>query len=439
MLEEFNLVPLGILVFLGIFLMTQEGTAADRDLLSGEAIYKDVKLYSEMGHHRTATEVDQATTRWLQDRLRQWGYSTRIQEWKTRQFFPRENYVEINREKKIEAFPVWWPKATGDQGIGARLNSDANEVRDKIYLFKNVTGPGFSVDEKLIREIKTVAARGALAMVLASYYNHDDTKASEEFIGLNAMQPNIEEWPIPVIMVRAKDFSDLEAAAGKGSEVRVLSTGTYRQDAAAFNVIGSLFRGPEHNTILVSTPSSGWFTCAGERGSGIGIWLALAEWAAKNTMKTNWIFAATSGHELRGLGTEHLLESDLLPPPGKVYLWTHIGAWQAMYQYILKDGILEKTKAMDNKIFQFVGDGIAEAVQNGFGDPGLKVRIVPRIQFGDLTQVVQHGYGRLAGISFGHPFHHSTQDLPEVTGPELLEGIAKAYLIFLRAIINEGS
>jgi hypothetical protein len=434
---EFNSLYFGTAAFLALLLFSPEGYPAGRDPLSGEVIYEDVKYYSGLGHHRTATAVDQATSRWLQDRLKEAGFSTQVQEWNVRQFFPRETFIEIGRVKRIEAFPVWWPKSTGDQGIIAKQSSDVNAVRGKSYLFKNVTGPGFSVDNNLITQILTASGNGALAVILATYPNRSETLASDEFIGLNAMQTSQAEWPIPVVMVRARDFVDLEKALSDDSEVRVVSTGEYNQAALGLNVIGSLLRGPENKTILVTTPSSGWFTCAGERGAGIGIWLALAEWASKKTTRTNWIFAATSGHELRGLGTEHFLNAPWVPPPAKLHLWTHIGAWQAMYHYIKKDGQVVRTAEMSDKIIQYTGNSLAEAVNAAFGDPGLKVRIVPRIMFGDLTQALQHGYGNLAGISFGHGYHHSTQDLPEVTGPELLEPITQAYQKFLQAVTGE--
>jgi len=238
-------------------------------------------------------------------------------------------------------------------------------------------------------------------------------------------------------MVQARDFEKIAAAARQKSKVRFVSTGAYDKNAFGLNVIANLERGADFKTVLVTTPSSGWFTCAGERGSGIAIFLALAEWAAKGDDPVNWIFAATSGHELRGIGTEYYLKSSLVPPPDKLFLWIHIGAWQAMYRYDLRDGGLIPTREMDNRIIQFTGNDIATAVNAGFGSPDLKVRIIPRIVYGDLTQVVNHGYRNLAGISFGHEYHHSTQDLPEVTGPELLQSVAEAYKKFLRAAITE--
>ena len=97
-------------------------------------------------------------------------------------------------------------------------------------------------------------------------------------------------------------------------------------------------------TMIVSTPYSGWFTCGGERGSGIAIWLALAEWAAKDTSGVKWIFMTSDGHELLFRGTNMFLRSNLIPPPSDVYLWTHFGADAITYNYVQNpNGTLSRT------------------------------------------------------------------------------------------------
>jgi len=46
-------------------------------------------------------------------------------------------------------------------------------------------------------------------------------------------------------------------------------------------------------------------------------------------------------------------------------------------------------------------------------------------------------HNNLIGIVYGHEFHHSTEDLPFVTGPELLEPVARAYQGTLQEIAGE--
>ena len=47
----------------------------------------------------------------------------------------------------------------------------------------------------------------------------------------------------------------------------------------AWNLVARLDRGAAR-TLIVTTPRSGWFTCAAERGSGVAAWMSLARWLA---------------------------------------------------------------------------------------------------------------------------------------------------------------
>ena len=78
-------------------------------------------------------------------------------------------------------------------------------------------------------------------------------------------------------------------------------------------------------TLVVSTPRSGWFTCAGERGPGIAVWLHLARWAAANLKTVDLEFLATSGHEYENVGGATYLRA-MAPKPDRVALWLHLGA-----------------------------------------------------------------------------------------------------------------
>ena len=67
--------------------------------------------------------------------------------------------------------------------------------------------------------------------------------------------------------------------------------GKYQADAEAYEVIGKLNRGKK--LVVVTTPSSGWFQCAGERGAGVALWLGLARWAARQKTDFSYQFVAS--------------------------------------------------------------------------------------------------------------------------------------------------
>ena len=90
--------------------------------------------------------------------------------------------------------------------------------------------------------------------------------------------------------------------------------------------MGRWVRDEDADWIVVSTPSSGWFTCAGELGPGIAMLLALAEWVTTRSEGLNYLFVATSGHELDFLGARLFHEANLAPPPARTHAWLHLGA-----------------------------------------------------------------------------------------------------------------
>ncbi|WP_328714270.1 hypothetical protein [Nocardia salmonicida] len=71
-----------------------------------------------------------------------------------------------------------------------------------------------------------------------------------------------------------------------------------RVDASADNIV-AWFGAPVDDPILITTPLTGWFTCAAERGPGIAIALELcAEMAARHPV----LFVGTTGHEVDYVG-----------------------------------------------------------------------------------------------------------------------------------------
>ena len=88
--------------------------------------------------------------------------------------------------------------------------------------------------------------------------------STKEIIALNAVA-GAEPWPIPVVLVSPYDEPALMSAVRSGAKASLLVDGVDDRDARAKNVIARVDRGKE--LIVVSTPQSGWFRCAGETRS----------------------------------------------------------------------------------------------------------------------------------------------------------------------------
>jgi PA domain. len=420
---------------------------------AGDKLYQDMVYYTHLGEHRTATAVDHATAYWLSSRLKDLGFSVEMMPYATNQFYPKETSVTIDKNIEIEAFPVWWPKFTEGEGQTGKITADLNDVNGKIFLFDN---PSMSVTQDVQTKINTATANGATGVIVILT---SSVTPSQEIYGQNAQQQisygpaadpgagDQTSWKIPVVTVGRKDRPALQKAIDRKLDVNIKSTGFMKADAISYVVIGTLDRGPASKTMIVSTPSSGWFDDAGERGTGIAIWLALANWAAKDTSGVKWVFMSSSGHEIDYRGTNMWLKSASIPRPKDVYLWTHLGANLMTYNYAPNpDGTLRRTNQTVKQVVRYAttNQSVIDAMKSSFLpiNPqaealGIKGIMSGGINGGDLFLAKWHGYSNLMYFVAMNPTFHTRQDTEDISGPELLEPMAVLIKSTLQRTISE--
>lgn len=417
---------------------TTTSLQAAADPFSGDRLYRDVVTYASLGEHRTATATDYLTHAWLAIRLKALGFDVELFPFQTRQFYPTETSVTIDKTTRLDAFPIWHPTPTRRGGIKAKVTTDLTASAGKLYLFDNPSG---TVNQTVQATIQKAAAAGALGVIVVL------TTTSQEIYGQNAQQLKSYEpsadpgdgdqtpWPIPVVTVGRKHRAALQTAIDGGLDVKVRSEGFTKESATSYVLTGSLARGPADKTLLVSTPVSGWFQNAGERGTGVAAWLALAEWASKQTSGVKWLFVASSGHELNFRGTHEFLKSNNIPAPEDVYLWTHLGANLINYDYVQNaDGTQTKTTEPASQSIKYLSDNpsIVGALADIFvpsTNPEAEALHITGLQNaiggGDLFYAKYFGYPNLLYFAGANAKFHTREDTPETTGPELLEPIAK--------------
>ena len=267
--------------------------------------------------------------------------------------------------------------------------------------------------------LKKLAEGGALGVIQIA------ANAEGDFALENVAKPGEEPPPIPVIVAAARDRETLRAAAERGDATTLVITGEWQPEAKARNVIATLDRGPRR--IVISTPYSGWFRCGGERGSGLAVFLALAQWAAKTDAQTSFTFVANSAHELGYAGMLAFLES-AAPPPGEVVAWLHLGANVALLPEARPAGGERRSRL-------FVSEprwqsSLAEIVKNL---PSVVVATKPT-PTGELRYVLPKGYPAMNLAGGGNRWMHAPGDGPETTGPTVLEPVARALCTALAAI-----
>lgn len=221
------------------------------DPLQGEALFADVVRYAAFGDHRTATEADHRTSRWLADELTRAGFSAQLSPWPHQQFHIRDQRVTLGG-KAYDSFPLWWPAPTGPTPVEAvlRLDDRSERLDGLIALVPVDRVPGTSLragGEPACR-IVSASQRGARGVILVT------RDPAGEVVALNAMA-GLSRLPLPVQCVGERDEAALTAAALRGDVAELLIDGAYDYAARGYEVIGEIGRGS--STIVVSTPSSG--------------------------------------------------------------------------------------------------------------------------------------------------------------------------------------
>jgi len=409
--------------------------------MSGQALYEDVVEFYKFGEHRTGYPADIATSEWISSSLAGAGYETELKEWHLRQFFLAQCSLKVNGEV-IDSFPAWYPNPTPVTAALALYEpDDLSNLNGKIAYAGAAYGKnagGFP--NKLSEEVK---AAGALGLILVSGNDHDtghlaaSNAVQEEEGGLDYHQSPL---PLPTVLVAANDDAVLFDAASNGYEASIKIEGEDRTGASAFNVVATRKRGD--NWIVVTTPSSGWFTCAGERGPGVALFLGLARWAARRDSDVSYMFIANSGHEIGSMGAHFTLD-EYVPDKGvdteNVICWIHLGASIACRKWERTDEGLTPLDDVTSGWLQGIPDFVP-LLKTAFADvKGYEedIQIGSVLFLGELKHFINAGYNTF-GFFGANTFFHQREDAPEDTGPELLEPVGKALMQVIEELEENG-
>src|SRR5260221_517510 len=129
----------------------------------------------------------------------------------------------------------------------------------------------------------------------------------------------------PMRQVWAVESERLKKHAASLGEIPLHARASRTATRASNVVVRFAGRDASLPPLVVSTPRSGWWQCAGERGGGIACWLETVRAIAAISPERDVLFAAFSGHETGFIGIEDYLarRADLAK---RAELWIHYGA-----------------------------------------------------------------------------------------------------------------
>ncbi len=371
----------------------------------GDDLYQRVADYAALGDHRTGEPVEALTVDWLGEQLSSYGASVRLQEYS----FTRYRWscdVTIDRQP-VQSIPLFY------SGIG-KVRSD----RPTVGTIAPGSAAGLEQAVDGLQELQMSAASTPAPIVVAAT---DGPTGS--LVALNR-KPTTPEG-VPIVCVAGRHSQELGSC-----DVHVDFRASIEL-ATSTNVVAT-FGPPTERPLLIVTPLSGWFRCAGERGTGI----ALALHAARQLSSVGPVtLVATTGHELGHLGS-HAFEHELESTPSAVI---HLGASLATSDSTDSLASDRLTPHLDARIAAPTERSTSEAVAHlmasgaNVSTPAEPNRAQSWI--GEARQWAHLGVPMLS-IAGWFPWFHTPEDTPErSTTPALLARTASSLTAAAMALV----
>lgn len=389
------------------------------------SVATDLERYIGFGNKQSGGAGDEACGAWLEDELRRAGFAVERQPISVPFFEPGECSLASG-----EARAAVWPQPivvpTTAEGVAGRLvrvdahGNAAAPLTGAIALVDLPFGRWSTALSPAIREpIAAAFAAGAVAAVAVT------NGPTGRIIALNAdgRRPMFDG---PVALLAPDVAAPFFAAAARGESATLRLTGEGGR-RPAFNLVGRIDRG-RGRWLTVSTPRSGWFTCAGERGGGIAAWLDIARWASTEASGHDLAFICNSGHEYTYLGAEEMIRA-AAPRPAETGFWLHLGANLAARDWHEAVGGMTPLPGTDSQRYLVVSPDLLPPARREFA--GLAGLAAPysseALSAGELTNVIEAGYPRVAGVFGIHRFHHVEGDDGRCVSPEAVAATTAAF------------
>ena len=274
-----------------------------------------VETYDSQGNHRTATPADNASAEWLALEVRRAGVEPSLEPFTLSRVDPVSCYLRIG-DRRVEGIPLFDAEFTGSDGIKGELGPLGSSA--EIALVE--TEPFNLVEPRREQGGPVAIARRSAhkGIVLV-------TRGTRPGLFLVNAASFMRPFGPPMLQVSSAEGEWLRAQMEQRVQAHLVAY-VERNEAQAFNVTARVAgRDPGLQPLVVSTPRSGWWQCASERGGGLACWLeTMRELAAANPAR-ECLFVAFSGHETGFIGIDAYLA--LRPDLARrAHAWVQLGA-----------------------------------------------------------------------------------------------------------------
>lgn len=397
-------------------------TPLPTDPFAAARLMADVEAYAGAGNKQSGGAGDCWTADWVAERLAKLGFVVERQVFEVPWFeATRAELLVGDIATPLVAQPLVTATPTAGLGGELRLVDEVGRLDGAIALLRLPHRRWSSLTDRAVRvPVDEAVARGAAAVLVVT------TGPTGEALLLNAPADR-PAFLRPVVLLAPSAAAPLVEAA-RAHAPATLYIGGNGGKRQAENVIGRRVVDDKGRWLAVSTPRSGWTDCAGERGPGLAIWLALADWAVRAYPRRNLLFVCNSGHEYENLGASHIVEK-VGPRPADTDFWLHLGANVAARDWHELPGrLLPLPSADPNRFLVTSADLVASARTIFKGQPGLEMAYPSDAgAAGELVEVIKAGYQRYAGVFGAHRHHHAATDTISAVAPAPIAAAALAF------------
>jgi hypothetical protein len=393
----------------------------------------DLDKYIGFGSKQAGGPGDIACGKWLAAELDGLGFKIERQEVATPFFEPTRSEL-LCGDAKAPLWPQPIVVQTAPEGITCplvridRAGRAEASLEGAMALVDLPFGRWSSALAQPIREpIAAAFAAGAKAAVVIT------NGPTGKIIALNA-DGRAPMFSGPVALLAPENADPFLAAAMRRAPATMIVRGDGGR-RPAFNFVGRLDRG-KSRWLVVSTPRSGWYGCAGERGPGIAAWLWLARWSSHAVQSHNLAFVCNTAHEYEYLGAAEALKT-FTPRPAETHFWLHLGANVAARDWHEGVGQWRPLPSVDTQRYLSLSPSLLPLAREVFaGHPGLDAPYsTETLTAGELTEIVAAGYAPAAGVFGIHRYHHVAEDDARCVCASSVASTAAAFQRLLERLI----
>jgi hypothetical protein len=375
---------------------------------SEATIRADLLRYVSFGNKRAGGAGDTACGEWLASEVNAAGYAVERQTFSVPVFeATRAELVAGGSTAQVYAQPIVIP--TGSGGVSGPI------VRvDSAGRFIGSLDGAIALVDLAYARWSTMLAAGARGPIEAAFAAGAKAAVAitngptGKVIALNAdgRRPMFRG---PVALLAPENAEPFLKAAIDRQQAHLTIEGNGGQ-RPAFNFVGRIDRG-KGRWLAVSTPRSGWFTCAAERGPGVAVWLNLARWAPAAFPDHDLAFICNTGHEYEYLGAAEAMKA-IAPPPASTRFWLHLGANVAARDWQDRPRGAIPLPNVDSQRVLAISPELLPIARDVFaGQIGYEAPVSSKeLAAGELEEVIKAGYAPAAGVFGIHRYHHVAED-----------------------------